>query len=367
MKKTLVKRLILPVLLMFCVSASGQYYRKSRRITKSYKADENTELSIKNKYGNIQLITWDKDSVKMEIKIEVKAKKESKADMNLKNVDVAFVDSEYYIEANTTFAGEGSFWTDVKSKTETVFAGENKTQISYKVYLPSHLSLEIENKYGNIYATDYEGPLNILLSNGDLKANALNGKTSIDLQYGYANIKFIKRGKLQLKNHTELDLGEAIELKIESRSSRISIEKIDKLTVNSSKDKYYLKEVNTIDAKTSFSFIEIQQLSGSITLVGRYGDLEIRKLTKEVDKVTFNTESTDITINRTPNQSFYLELIYDEKAELYFSDELKVKSTNKENEEEELVKTKGFLGKAVPDATPINGTMKSGIIRINNN
>lgn len=367
MRITLVKKTGLLIVLFIGLSATGfgQSFRKSRSIVKSYKVDNTTEILVKNKYGNIQLVTWDKDSIKFEIKIEVKAKKQTKANSNFDRIDIEFVASEYYIEAKTTFTGEGSFWTDVKDKTESVFAGENKTQINYIVYLPSNLSLEIENKYGNIYSSDYDGPVNIILSNGDIKSHSFNGRTTINLRYGYAHINSINRGELNLSYHSELNLNQATDLKIDSRSSRISIDKADNLNITSNKDKYYLDEVKIIKASTSFSHLEIQQLGKQLTITGKYGDLDIKNLDNKVTSVNFTFNNTDISIDKEANQVFDIELTYDEDAELYFSDEMKNKSTTKENEEEKLVKTKGILGSGNSPSIRIKGTVKSGTLRIN--
>jgi hypothetical protein len=367
MRNYLYKKIVLSVLLFTGLSLAGQPFRKSRSISKSFKIGTETEIRVNNKYGNIQLITWEKDSVKFEIKIEVMAKKESKAHANFERIDINFVASEYYVEVTTSFAGQGSFWTDVKDKTGSVFAGENKTQINYKIYIPSTQSLEIENKYGNVFTSDYDGTISIKLSNGDIKSHAFYGKTSIDLQYGYANIKFIENGDLNLNYHSEFDLDESNNLKIDSRSSRISIDKIDELVTNSNKDKYHLKEVNTLNAKTSFSYFEIQQLGKQITITGKYGDLDIKNLGDEVTSVNFVFQNTDINIDKRADQVFDIDLIYDEEAELYFSDELKNKSTIKENEEEKLVKTKGILGSGNSPSIRIKGTIKSGTLRINDN
>ena len=361
------KRIILLLLFFTGLHTMGQPYKKSRSVVKSFKVEKDTEILVKNKYGNIQLIAWEKDSVKFEIQVEVSAKKESKAYSNFESIDFDFVASEYYIQAKTTFAGEGSFWSDVKDKTNTVFAGENKTQIDYKIYLPSTSPIEIENKYGNIFATDHYGSVNIVLSNGDIKAHAFYGKTTINLQFGFAKIDLITQGNLNLSYHSELQLDETDDLKIESRSSRIRIDKANRLDINSNRDKYYIKDVKVFDAKTSYSYYEIQHLREHLTITGKYGDLDIKNLDNTVSRVSFTFENTDVSINKNTNQQLAIELIYDEKTALYYSDELKNKSTKKEDEEQKLVKTIGLLGNDNSQSIHIKGSMRSGSVRINDN
>lgn len=366
-KKIIYKRIILLILLFTGLHSMGQPYKKSRSVVKSFKVGTDTEILVKNKYGNIQLVAWEKDSVKFEIQVEVSAKKESKVNTNFESIDFDFVASEYYIEAKTTFAGDGSFWSDVKDKTSTVFAGENKTQINYKIYLPSSSPIEIENKYGNIFVTDHYGSVSIVLSNGDIKAHAFYGKTSIELQFGFAKIDQFTQGNLNLSYHSEIQLDETDDLKIESRSSRIRIEKANKLDINSNRDKYYIKDVQVINAKTSYSYFEIQALGEQLTINGKYGDLDIKNLKSDVSNVSFTFENADVSINKNMDQNLAIELIYDEKTGLYFSDELMNKNTSKEDEEQKLVKTTGILGNSKSPSILIKGSMRSGALRINDN
>jgi len=361
------KGTILLLLFFIGLQTMAQPYKKSRSIIKSYKVREDTEILVKNKYGNIQLIAWEKDSVKFEIQVEVSAKKESKAYSNFENIDFDFVASEYYVEAKTLFAGDGSFWSDVKDKTNTVFAGENKTQIDYKIYLPATSPIEIENKYGNIFATDHYGSINIVLSNGDIKAHALYGKTTIELQFGFAKIDQIDQGNLNLSYHSEVQLDETDDLKIESRSSRIRIEKANRLDINSNRDKYDIRDVKVMNVNTSYSYFEIRQLRERLTITGKYGDLDIKNLANTVTKFNFTFENTDVSINRNEDQRLAIEIIYDEKTGLYFFDELENKSTTKEDEEQKLVKTNGSIGNDKLQTIQIIGSMRSGTLRINDN
>ena len=58
----------------------GQTYERTRFESRSFKVYDKTSLEIINKYGNIHLFNWEKDSVRIEIKLEVKANKEAKVD-----------------------------------------------------------------------------------------------------------------------------------------------------------------------------------------------------------------------------------------------------------------------------------------------
>ena len=342
----------------------AQPYHKSRKESKTFKVERRTEVLIENKYGNIQLINWDKDSISFRINLEVEAKKEAKAKEILESIDFDFISSKQYIEAKTSFLNEGSFWTDVKDKASSIFSGDNSTQINYTIYLPDYLEIRIENKYGNIIMDSHKGPVTIVLSNGDFKAWDLE-ETNLNLQFGFANIKTIKNGRMDLNYHSELVLDKAVDLSIESRSSRVRIEKVDNLKLKSSRDKCYLEEVKNLNAVTSFSYLELEDLGEFITANSKYGDLEIRNIGKAVNKMVIDADNTDISLNRTGGQNLDVAITYDEKAGLYYNDELRNKVTEKVEGEEKLVKTTGTLGKGSNgQIIKLNATLKSGSMRI---
>ena len=122
-----------------------------------------------------------------------------------------------------------------------------------------------------------------------------------------------------------------------------------------------------IDAKTAYSYYEIQRLRDHLTITGKYGDLDIKDMDNTVTRINFTLENTDVSINKNNDQQLDIELIYDEKTALYYSDELRNKSTTKEDEEQKLVKTKGLLGNGNSQTILIKGSMRSGTLRINDN
>jgi hypothetical protein len=367
MKRFIIQyKLIALVLLITGFSSMGQPYEKSRCLSKSFFLEPQTEVEVSNKYGDIQLVQWEKDSVKFDIEFKVIATKESKLNSTFDYVDFDFNATKSYVIVETTFAGQGTFWSDVKDLANTVFAGGTKTQIDYKIYVPVNTSVKIENKYGDVLISDHNGQMNIALSNGNLKANELNGKSDIKLQFANANIKLIKNGDFDLSYYSELELDEADDLKIESRSSRISIEQSNNLELISTRDKYYLETVNNIEARNSFTYLEIKNLKNQIDLNANYGELVIKTFDDSVNKILLDVESTEMSIFKDESQNIKLDLIYNERAGIYFSDDLKNKKTEKVDEEKRLVKTTGILGNNTSKAIILRANILSGKLKINN-
>lgn len=365
MKKVfLYKNILLVVLVFGQLAVTAQDFRKSKKVTRSFKVGADAELKILNKYGKIELITWDKDSIKFEVKIDVRAKKEDKALAIIDDVVIQYDSYQSYVESKTTFTSQGSFWGGMKDKTSGVFSGDNKTQIDYTVYIPRRVRLTLENKYGDIFMGDHSGSVSISLSNGDLRAKNLLGLTTIKLEFAYANIKQIGKGNINMDHRSELILDVANDLKIESRSSRISIKNVKSLDVNSYRDKINIGKLDDLVADNAYTFLEMNTLGKSLFVNAKYGNINIGELGGNVEKINITAEDTDIEINKPETRSIAIEAIYSEKAGLYFPSELVNKKTIMEDEEKKLVKTTGMVGDDSASPIELTITLPSGNLRI---
>jgi len=365
MKQVILYRYILLIALTLGLStASAQDYRKSKSVSRSFKVNADAELKILNKYGRIELIPWNKDSIKFEVNIDVRAKKEDKANSIINDIVVVFDSFQSFVESRTTFTSQENFWGDVKDKTNSIFSGDNKTQIDYTVYIPDGIHLTLENKYGDIFMENHSGTVTISLSNGDLRARNLLGPTSIKLEFAYANIKQIEKGSINMDHRSELLLDDADDLRIVSRSSRVSIKKVDKLDMKSHRDKYSLDIVDDLVADNAYTYLDIGSLSKSFSANAKYGNISIGEIGNNVKKITMRVEDTDVEIKKPESRSITIEAVYSEKAGLYFPFELINKKTSMEDDEKKLVKTIGMLGDNFSSPIKLNITIPTGNLRI---
>ena len=153
-----------------------------------------------------------------------------------------------------------------------------KLQIDYKIYLPTSVHIDIENKYGDIFMEDQLGRATIKLSNGDLRAQSFQGPTSLSLEFAYANIKKLANGNISMDHRSELRLDEADELKITSRSSRATLGTIQKLDIKSHRDKYSIEKVADLSANNNYTYLVIYTLGKSLTVDAKYGSIDINAI-----------------------------------------------------------------------------------------
>ena len=362
--KILVFKCSLLLLIMFgSLIGYGQTIEKSRKVTEVFKVGEGTEIEIINKYGNIHLIPWEEDSVKFIIELMVKGSKQSKVDKSFDYIEFDFKTSKYYIIAQTLFAGKSSFWSDVSDLTGAIFNSSTKTKIDYTVYIPSNAKLKVLNKYGNIYTTDHSGELEIQISNGDLKAHHLSGKTVIESEFGDANIEKMDNGNLTI-SYGELHLDYAEHLVIESKSSKFYIDKVADLELNSRRDKFYLGNVAIIKGASNFTLVEIDELISKFNLTTKYGDIDVKSFNDKTESFNINANDTDITLHFTDGKRYTIGATVDSKTEVMYSANI-INITSKELDgKEKLIEVKCTIGNNNAKKVPINMDVRSGRVSL---
>ena len=361
--RLLICSLVLPFTLLFGYNIYGQTVEKSRTVTETFKIGPDTEIEIINKYGNIHLIPWEEDSVRFEIELMVRGTKQSKVDKSFDYIEFDFKTSKYYIIAQTLFAGKSGFWSDVSDLTGAIFNSSTKTKIDYTVYFPANAMLKIMNKYGNIYTTDHFGELEIELSNGDLKAHHLAGKTKITHEFGNANIKQIDDGNLNI-SYGEFKIDRAEKLVVESKSSKFYFEEIGDLELNSRRDKFYLEEAGHIHGFTNFTIIELDLLSYKFNLTTKYGDIDIKSFSNDVESFKIKSNDTDITLHFIDNKQYKLDITVNDRTDVMYSADIKNITSKELGGDENLIEVKCIVGTDESQVIPVKMDSRAGSISL---
>jgi len=341
----------------------GQTYEKEKTVNRSFKLTPETEIEVSNKYGDIQIIPWEKDSVRFEIKLKVISNKESKLDKSFDYIDFDFKSSNYYVIAQTVFVGKGTFWNEISDVASNLFSAGTRTSIDYKIYLPIKSSLKVDNKYGNIYTTDLSGKLNFTLSNGDLKAHKFSGLSNLNIEYGNIDIDVFEHGSLTL-NYGELHSEDIGNISITSRSAELHIDKVNFLNLVSKRDKLYLKNVDTLTGEFYFSTLVLEELSSKIDLSTRYGKIEIEKIGAAVSPFILNNDNTDVKLNFLDESKYFLDMTVDEKTQVYYSENITDIKTVDVAGDEKLISVKSNMGKGKIKPVKLVLNVKAGTVSL---
>ncbi len=337
-----INRVLLICLLTLPQMVFGQF-TENRQINKRFKVTPETRIEFTNKYGKVELNTWDKDSVVIDIDIRVEDKKLSKVEKSVDQIDFDITDSQNFLIVRTVVGGNmSSLEKEFQKFKESVFQSTGNIEINYTVWLPKTNELKVENKFGDVYIGDYLGDVDIDLSNGNLKSHDFGGKTNVTLNFADATINEIKTGTLNC-NYGDVYLKQADKLSITSKSSEFEINKIKELNVESRHDKFRIQQAGSIDAKGSFSNYRINELTDRGILRVEYGDIEIDNVLPDFSSVYIESNSTDIDLYFKETSNFQFEITKTE-SETSFSPQVKIDNTETLDEKESKVKLTGSFG-----------------------
>lgn len=343
--------LIFSVLIgMMVAPATAQPFERKKFINKSFAVNENCQITITNKYGNVQVQTWNKDSVRFEISFAAYANKLQTLDAMYTMVDVNFTNSIYYVVATTSFtSGQANIIDDLNVKMRTLFSGGNSLSINYTVYVPAHSNIKIENRYGNVSVGDVFGNLTVLLKNGDLKIGNVNGYLNLKVDYGNTSAKTIKDASVSY-SFGEFDVVKVDNLDISSRSTKISVEEVNDLKLNSQKDKIFIGKVNNVNGIANFSSLNIINLNESMGIKTIYGDLNLINTDPKFSALSFEGNFTEMKIELPRSASYELKIERSDNSTVTLPVGAKIVSTNIIDPKKKTSQTIARVGKDNPSA-----------------
>lgn len=312
---------------------------------RSYPANAQTSVEITNKYGKINIITWNKDSVQIGVDLRISTNNYQKTQKLKNNISFEFTSAKNTIVAKTNFASSSGVISDFVD----AFIPSNQVVINYMVYLPNNVNLKVDNKFGDIYIDDFKGNVDISLSNGDLQANKLTGQPTVRLSSGNGNINSID-GKVYV-SYSDLRIRETHNLFIESRSSRVKIDKTDDLKIDSRRDKYEIDNAREVSATGYFTGLNIKNLSGEINSKMKYGNVTVSQVGDNFSLINLDSEYTDIDLYFNRNNSYNIDIKHHNDTYIKLPADLAKIQTKDIDPENKIKLTYGKIGTSATETS----------------
>jgi len=340
--KSLNYKSYISTLLLFLFSATivaQEYYEES--YADQFAVDQNTRLEIDNRHGNVNINTWSKDSVRIEIDVAISAKNDDRIDRQLDRLDIQIKKSGGYITAKSNFDKDLSIVGEVLQATgdigRTIMASYS-LNIDYEVHAPSYMEMDISNKFGNISLPDLEGELEVVLSHGKLKADRLDNLVSLELSNGDADISFLNETNMDVL-YSDIEIDEVTELDLKSSGSEYHLRKIGTLLLNSRNDEIYADQIDTISGDVVSSDISTKSLNETIDLDMKYGTLKLRGIEETLESVDLTCKNGDVDFEFIPTVAFSFDI------ELVEADEIRLNKSlldiQQNDQEDETIQLRG--------------------------
>ncbi|MFH0755663.1 MAG: hypothetical protein V2B15_00055 [Bacteroidota bacterium] len=302
--------------LLWGTGVSAQDLSAKLNVRKQYPVSRETTVEVQNKYGTIQVVTWNKDSVAMEVDISLTESSASRLRKLKDDISIDFTRTSKYILAKTKFKSEsGRISSELKSISNTLSGSNKHVEINYTLYIPAYLDLVLNNKFGDIYLDNLQGSVDIELSNGVLKASQLDGVSNMSLSFANGMIKSLGSGTLNL-SYSEIELGDAGQLDLTSKSSKLQADSVNVLKINSRRDNLYFQRVEYFYGNSNFTQVWINDFLRESDVHMKYGKLTIEHVFSRFSKIYVESEYTDISLYFDKNGSYAFDILHHEKTVL---------------------------------------------------
>ncbi|MBN1158730.1 MAG: hypothetical protein JXA61_05065 [Bacteroidales bacterium] len=334
------------ILLFFCFSLSvyPQQAEYSHQVKRVFPISNAAAIDITNKYGMVQVITWDKDSVSVIIDLYIKARDNKRLEKLKKDIEFDFRSGQYFLIIRTIIGdGSSDIIQDIVDIASTYFTTSTTVTIDYTVYIPDYSPLKIENKFGDVYIDDLKGNLNLDLSYGELKANLLNGKTEISLSSGDADVNEITDGQISV-SYSDIRINSTERMIMDSRSSVVSIDRAVDLRLNSRRDKVFLGETGTLSGESYFTDFKISTLNSVLNYRAQYGNMLLENIRTSFTAVNLTSDYADLELVFEHPMDFSFELTHHQDVRFVHPKSSARLKSNVVNAEEKQIATTGSFG-----------------------
>lgn len=289
-------KIIAIVLLLFSAKPVMAQFNLEKTLSDSIIVNEDGQLMVENKYGNIEVTGWDRNMVKIEFWIEIIRDNISDAENLINRIVPSISNYGDYIVAKTEIGkSERNFVRKLLSELD-IDNDESGIEIQLKVYLPKELDLDISNEFGDVILLDWSGRLKCKLKHGDLIVRSKIESIDLEQSYGKVNLNEADSAELDLRNVT-FKANSIDKLDIESHGSDFEISAVDNLTISSNKDEYKIERVNSFKGNLKYGSADLDTLTKGVTIKLKVSDLQISKIIEKNANIFINQHNSDVDIN----------------------------------------------------------------------
>jgi len=301
--KLLTLVLLLP-LFAFANNDLGGKYKKTKTIKQEYDVNSTATLKISNKYGNIDIITWEENRIEFEITITTSGNNEEKVKEKLDKIDVEFEDSPNYVSAVTKLDRHNSrsWWSWSNNNNVNM-------RINYIVKMPMTNSVDLNNDYGNINLDKLEGRAKINCDYGKITTKELLADDN-ELNFDYTNnsyFEFIKSATIKA-DYSGYTVAKANYLDIQADYTKSRIEIAEDLKYSCDYGSVRADKINSLVGNGDYLTVVLGEVYKSIDINADYGSIKIGKMMKGAEDVNINSDYVGIKIGIDPEYDFNFDI-----------------------------------------------------------
>lgn len=298
--------LFIPSLLFGFTNANKPKHEKSKTVTKEFAVNADANVKITNKYGNLNVTTWNKNEVRIEVVITVKGDDLEDVNERLDDIDIEFIGSSSMVEATTLFGNnKNSGWSWWKRNNRKNMS----MKIDYTIKMPKSNNVNLNNDYGSIYLDEIDGKSSINCDYGKIEIGKLNNDSnSVNLDYcSSSNINFMKNGSINA-DYSKLTVEKSGKVDVNIDYTTLKFEEAESVNFNSDYGGITINNASSVKGNSDYTSIRLGSISKHINLDADYGSVVVKKLEAGFEHVSIQTQYASVKIDVDPKAAFAFEI-----------------------------------------------------------
>ena len=287
----------------------GEYVNSIRQV---YQVNPAGRLVIDNRHGLIEVRTWDKSEVSLNIEIKVSTSSEAKA-------------ARYFEAIRIQLSGERdlvSALTQISNQLPSLNMA-NSLRIDYHINMPKGFSPELTHRYGNIELDHLLTPLKVDLAYGDLRGSSVKGASELKIRYGKALFEDIQdlqadlaygavtarsAGNVALDSrYSELHIGRIRSFRLDSKYDNFIFGSVRSMRYDAAYSDFRIDSAWNLHGQSAYSDLRIDHLIEQATLNLNYGELALHSVGADVSLLEINAMYTDVLLHLDKGLHYRLE------------------------------------------------------------
>ncbi len=281
--------LMLVVLPLAMLPVSGQ--KASKSFSELFTLTDTGSLEVENRYGNIDIMNWEKNEISVEVEVTVAHPERDVAEKQLSYINIEFSRQGNDVRAVTIIDQR------VREQWLRWFSSgrdETRITVNYTIYVPAETGLRIANRYGNIFINEALGHTFIDLRYGNLQANSIirdNTRPLSEINLAYSTKATISEADwLQVNlRYSDLSVTRCRALVVTSSYSKIRVDQASSIVTESRYGEFSLGNINNFVAESAYTNYTINQIGSTLDVQSRYGNVRIGNMPAGFSKLRFDS------------------------------------------------------------------------------
>lgn len=277
------------------VSARDFEHTKKKDVSKSFAVSQNDLLQVDNRYGNITITHWTKNEVSIVVRIESSAERESRAQENLDCIQIDLKKEGNVVSAITTLKNQNNNG-----------GGNQRFTINYDISMPSKLTVDLSQKYGNINMPDNNpGKCSLHSKYGNLNAGNFTASLELESKYGNVELGNVEDARMDLGYVGNLKMKDGKNLTIDSKYSNLTMRNVHKLQLEKKYGNLVIGHIDRANLEVKYSDVSIDELTQELEVGSlSYSTLKIKELSPNFNRVNVEAHYGHLILNISSKASF---------------------------------------------------------------